>query len=154
MATRFFMSISEAVQLILQAILYGKGGEIFILDMGEPVNIYSIAKAMVSLSKKKVGDRYKILFTGLRPGDKLHEELHEEDEKCLPTPHPKIMVVSGNGMADPRKIEQELDELEMRIDEMDRYALAAKLKTLVPSFQPVPNSMLNLRTGGLSNGGL
>ena len=150
-ATRYFMSISEAVLLILQATLFGKGGEIFILDMGEPVNIYKIAKAMVSLSKEKVRDEYKILFTGLRPGDKLHEELYDDEEQCLPTPHKKILAINGGGKLNLTQLDHDLDELEKQVDEMDRYALAAKLRAIVPSFKPMPHSTQNHRSDGVPN---
>jgi FlaA1/EpsC-like NDP-sugar epimerase len=150
-ATRYFMSISEAVLLILQATLFGKGGEIFILDMGDPVNIYNIAKTMVSLSKKKVGDNYKILFTGLRPGDKLHEELHAEEEVCLPTPHEKIMAINGGDKLNLAQLDHDLDELERQVDGMDRYAMAARMRAIIPSFKPMPYSTQNHRSDSASN---
>lgn len=150
-ATRYFMSITEAVQLILQAAVFGKGGETFILDMGEPVNIHSMAKAMVSLSGKKLDEEAKIVFTGLRPGDKLHEELYEKDEECLPTPHEKIMAVNVNGKGNYNfeQLNRHLDELEKWVDELGRYALAEKLRVIVPSFRPMPHSTLNHITNGL-----
>jgi FlaA1/EpsC-like NDP-sugar epimerase len=97
--TRFFMSIPEAAQLVLQARLMGQGGEIFVLDMGEPVRIADLARLMIRLSGKSE-DEIAIEFTGLRPGEKLYEELLADAETTLPTPHPKLRVArarEGNG---------------------------------------------------------
>lgn len=89
--TRFFMSIPEAAQLVMQAGLMGKSGDIFVLDMGEPVKIAELAKDMIRLSGFSQ-DEIKINFTGLRPGEKLYEELLADDELTQPTPHPKLRI--------------------------------------------------------------
>ncbi len=89
--TRYFMSIPEAAQLVMQAGLMGKGGEIFVLDMGEPVKIAELAKDMIRLSGFQ-HDEIKISYTGLRPGEKLYEELLADDELTQPTPHPKLRI--------------------------------------------------------------
>ncbi len=89
--TRFFMSIPEAAQLVMQAGLMGKSGEIFVLDMGEPVKIAELAKDMIRLSGFQQ-DEIKINYTGLRPGEKLYEELLADDELTQPTPHPKLRI--------------------------------------------------------------
>jgi FlaA1/EpsC-like NDP-sugar epimerase len=89
--TRYFMSIPEATQLVMQAGLMGEGGEIFVLDMGEPVKIADLAKDMIRLSGLQPED-VEIVFTGLRPGEKLYEELLSDDERTLPTPHAKLRI--------------------------------------------------------------
>ncbi|TCV84282.1 polysaccharide biosynthesis protein [Sulfurirhabdus autotrophica] len=92
--TRYFMSIPEAAQLVLQAGSMGKGGEVFVMDMGEPVRIVELAKDMIRLSGFNEED-IKIVFTGLRPGEKLYEELLADDEHTLPTPHPKLRIAKA-----------------------------------------------------------
>ena len=87
---RFFMTIPEAVQLVLQAAVLGRGGEIFVLDMGEPIRVLDLARDLIRLSGLREGRDIEIVFTGLRPGEKLYEELYEEQESRLATPHPKI----------------------------------------------------------------
>lgn len=89
--TRYFMSIPEAAQLVMQAGLMGEGGEVFVLDMGEPVKIADLAKDMIRLSGLQSED-IEIVFTGLRPGEKLYEELLSDDERTLPTPHAKLRI--------------------------------------------------------------
>jgi len=91
--TRYFMSIPEAAQLVMQAGLMGNGGEVFVLDMGDPVKIVDLAKDMIKLSGFDIDD-IKIKFTGLRPGEKLYEELLADDEHTLPTPHEKLRIAS------------------------------------------------------------
>jgi FlaA1/EpsC-like NDP-sugar epimerase len=92
--TRFFMSLSEATQLLLQAGLQGKGGEILVLDMGEPVRIVDLAHDMIRLSGADP-DRVPIVFTGLRPGEKLFEEPLASGEATLPTTHPKLRIAQA-----------------------------------------------------------
>lgn len=92
---RYFMSIPEAAQLVLQAGLMGKGGEIFVLDMGEPVRIVDLARDMIRLSGGSEGE-VAITFTGLRPGEKLYEELLGKDEESIPTSHPKVRIVRSS----------------------------------------------------------
>jgi FlaA1/EpsC-like NDP-sugar epimerase len=96
--TRFFMSIPEAAQLVMQAGCMGKGGEIFVLDMGESVKIVDLAKDLIRLSGLNEDD-IKIEFTGLRPGEKLYEEVLADSEHTLPTPHPKLRIAQARPVA-------------------------------------------------------
>ncbi|GAA5163725.1 nucleoside-diphosphate sugar epimerase/dehydratase [Viridibacterium curvum] len=104
--TRYFMSIPEAAQLVLQAATMGKGGEIFVLDMGEPVKITNLARDMIRLSGASE-DKIRIEFTGLRPGEKLYEELLADNEQTLPTHHEKLRIAQARA-ADPVIIEEVL----------------------------------------------
>ncbi|HEY7758317.1 MAG TPA: nucleoside-diphosphate sugar epimerase/dehydratase [Burkholderiales bacterium] len=96
--TRFFMSIPEAAQLVLQAGAMGHGGEIFVLDMGEPVRIVDLARELIRLSGLREDD-IEIVFTGLRPGEKLYEEVLADDERTLATPHAKLRIARARGVA-------------------------------------------------------
>ena len=88
---RYFMTIPEAVQLVLQAATLGQGGEIFVLDMGEPVKIVDLAADLIRLSGKEVDRDIEIRYTGIRPGEKLYEELFFGAEQAMPTRHPKVL---------------------------------------------------------------
>jgi FlaA1/EpsC-like NDP-sugar epimerase len=96
---RYFMTISEAVQLVLQASTMGTGREIFVLDMGEPVRILDLATNLILLSGLQPGHDIRIEFTGIRPGEKLYEELAGADESTQPTRHEKIKIFTGSGPA-------------------------------------------------------
>ena len=109
-ASRYFMLIPEAAGLILQAGAMGEGGEVFVLDMGEPVKIVDLAKNLIRLSGKELGVDAEIVFTGLRPGEKLHEELIVEGEDVSGTTHPKVMKLIGNERMPPSWSKQ-LEEL-------------------------------------------
>jgi FlaA1/EpsC-like NDP-sugar epimerase len=95
--TRYFMTLSEAVRLVLQAAAVGKGGEVFVLDMGKPVKILDLAKRMINVYGYKPGVDIEIVFTGIRPGEKLREELFNPYEKLQKTSHAKINVANSNG---------------------------------------------------------
>ncbi len=96
--TRFFMTASEAVHLVLHAAILGEGGDVFVLDMGKPISVLELARQLISLHGYEPGKDIEIAFTGLRPGEKLHEELFNPDETVQPTRHPKIRkAVSRNG---------------------------------------------------------
>jgi FlaA1/EpsC-like NDP-sugar epimerase len=88
---RYFMTIPEAVQLVLQAGAIGRGGEVFVLDMGEPVKVLDLAADLIRLSGLEVGTDIEIRFTGTRPGEKLYEELFFDSESAVPTDHPKVL---------------------------------------------------------------
>jgi FlaA1/EpsC-like NDP-sugar epimerase len=111
--TRYFMTIPEASQLVLQAGAMGKGGEIFILDMGRPVRILELAKDMITLSNLKPFEDIDIVFTGIRPGEKLYEELEISGENTSKTHHPKILIGKLATYPDTelRRVLRHLDEL-------------------------------------------
>lgn len=134
--TRYFMSIPEATQLVLQAGLMGRGGEVFVLDMGEPIRIVDLARTMVRLCGLEE-TAIPIEFTGLRPGEKLYEELLADNEKTLATPHPKLRV--SRAIEPPGHIWDErccawIESQEPQSDEIVRE----RLRNFVPEYQPTP----------------
>lgn len=133
--TRYFMTIPEAASLILQAGSIGRGGEIFVLDMGEPVRIYDLAEKLIRLSGLQPGRDIEIVYTGLRPGEKLHEELFYAQEELQHTIHPKVMLASSHAV-DAGQIISGLERLDNAIDMNDHDRALAELKLLVPEFQP------------------
>ncbi|MHB0926533.1 MAG: polysaccharide biosynthesis protein [Gallionellaceae bacterium] len=133
--TRYFMSIPEAAQLVLQAGLMGQGGEIFVLDMGEPVRIVDLAKDLIRLSGLTEED-IKIEFTGLRPGEKLYEELLADNEHTLLTPHPKLRIAKAR-QADAAWLEKLLGWAESAA--MPDEQVRAALQDWVPEYQPTLN---------------
>jgi FlaA1/EpsC-like NDP-sugar epimerase len=134
---RYFMSIAEACQLILQAGAMGVGGEIFVLNMGEPVRIVDLARDLIRLSGKEPGVDVDIVFTGLRPGEKLKEELVRQGEDAAPTAHGKILVLRGDGTAGvPGDVPGALERLLAASREQDGAAIRALLKRLVPDYGP------------------
>jgi len=131
--TRFFMTIQEACQLILQAALIGRGGEIFVLDMGDPVKIMDLAEQMIRLSGLEPGRDIEIEVTGLRPGEKLHEELFYTSEIPSETAHPKIMLASSREY-DWQDLQVLLGRLQEASRERDMPLLHATLRAIVPEF--------------------
>ena len=129
--TRYFMTIPEACQLILQASVIGQGGEIFVLDMGDPVKIAYLAEQLIRLSGKKPGEDVEIVYTGLRPGEKLYEELFHDAEKLAETSHPKIMLAHCR-QVDKDVLEQALDGMQAACGENDDIRLRELLVKLVP----------------------
>ncbi|MBI5751882.1 MAG: polysaccharide biosynthesis protein [Hydrogenophilales bacterium] len=131
--TRYFMSIPEAAQLVMQAGLMGKGGEIMVLDMGEPVKITDLARDMIRLSGYSEDD-IKIEFTGLRPGEKLYEELLADDEHTLPTPHPKLRIARAR-LVEGKWLEQMLGWVNTD-QARTEHEVKAQLRAWVPEYQP------------------
>ncbi len=132
---RYFMTIPEASQLVIQASTMGKGGEIFVLDMGEPVKIVDLARNLIVLSGLKPDEDIRIEFTGMRPGEKLYEELTSADEEHLPTEHEKILIFSGNGIS-PGSMRAYLDELQEICLTRDISELVLLLKEVIPEYNP------------------
>jgi FlaA1/EpsC-like NDP-sugar epimerase len=135
---RYFMSIPEAAQLVLQAALMGSGGEIYVLDMGEPVRIVDLARQLIRLSGYGE-DEIRIEYTGLRPGEKLYEELLADAERTLPTPHPKLRVAQSSGSANGALIEEVLAWLGSARDP-GAEAVRARLRAWVPEYSPTPGT--------------
>ena len=131
---RYFMTIPEAVQLILQAACLGDGGEVFVLDMGRPVKILHLAEKLITLSGKRPYEEIEIRFTQVRPGEKLFEELFESGEKRLPTAHPRIIKAVSTPV-DPRLMEREIDEIGKLIRRRDERGLLGRFASLVPGYR-------------------
>ncbi|MFN5969099.1 MAG: polysaccharide biosynthesis protein [Microcystis sp.] len=132
---RYFMSIPEAVRLVIQAGAMAKGGEVFLLDMGEPVRIYDLALQMIRLSGLELGQDIDIEITGLRPGEKLYEELLIDTDKARPTAHPKIFCANEHFLA-WEKLQIKLQQLLNSIQVNDRQGLVKSLQDLVPEYRP------------------
>ena len=131
--TRYFMTIPEACQLILQAVALGRGGELFALDMGEPVRIRDLAEQMIKLAGKQPGRDIDIVFTGLRPGEKLFEELFYDQEQYRSTSHPKI-VQAETRMVPAQQLEAALQQLRASAQRYDEPVLQRLLHELVPEY--------------------
>ena len=132
--TRYFMTIPEATQLVLQAGSMGRGGEIFLLDMGEPVRIVKLAEELIRLSGLRPYEDIDIAFTGLRPGEKLYEELLLDGEGIVPTSHGKIMV-ANSAPCDEQMLNQRLEELFLAARTMDLTGTVDLLHKIVPEFR-------------------
>lgn len=133
--TRFFMTIPEAAQLVLQAGSMGAGGEIYLLDMGEPVKILHLAEELIRLSGKEPYEDIDIVFTGLRPGEKLYEELLLDGEGVKPTTHEKICVARSM-QEDEEILREQLEELFVTARKLDLARTVALLHEIVPEYQP------------------
>jgi FlaA1/EpsC-like NDP-sugar epimerase len=132
--TRFFMTIPEAVELVLEAGTMGNGGEIFLFDMGESVKIIDLARKMVRLSGLEIGKDIEIRITGLRPGEKLYEELLANEENTIPTHHPKILKARVRNQ-EWEQVSRDVAELIGLFDGQDNTALVRKLKSMVPEYK-------------------
>jgi len=132
---RYFMTIPEASQLVLQAAAIGEGGQICVLDMGEPVKIVDLARNLILLSGLKPGEDIKISFTGIRPGEKLYEELSTQLEDTAPTAHEKIRIFIGSGVSEG-DMTAWLDGLREICDARDTGRLVVALKEMVLDYSP------------------
>lgn len=130
---RYFMTIPEASQLVLQAATLGKGGEVFLLDMGEPVKIVHLARELITLSGFRVDEDIEIVFTGMRPGEKLFEELSIKGEDMLPTSHPKIAAWK-NIPKDRETLYAGIERLKEVAVTQDHDKIVAEIKTLIPEY--------------------
>lgn len=130
---RYFMTIPEAVSLVLQAGAYAKGGEIFVLDMGEPMKILDMAKNLIKLSGYRVGEDIEIQFTGLRPGEKMYEELLMDEEGLKKTANERIFI--------GKPIEFNVQEFTQQLKKLEEDAMAENvdihpdIKAVVPTYQ-------------------
>jgi FlaA1/EpsC-like NDP-sugar epimerase len=136
-ATRYFMTIPEAVSLVLQASTMGRGSEIYVLDMGKPARIIDLAHNLIRLSGLEPNSDIKIVFTGLRPGEKLLEELRLQGEGIRPTSHPKIRVLDG-GPVSFEEVRRWLDDLSRCLEAKNISALIRTLQEIVPEYTPSP----------------
>ena len=133
--TRFFMTIPEAAQLVIQAGAMGQGGEIFVLEMGAPIKIVDLAHDMIRLSGLRVGHDIDIEFVGLRPGEKLFEELHIHGEIHQPTHHPKIHVAQHTSTLAAAELAEGVQRLTVVINEPCEQIID-QLRRLVPEYVP------------------
>ena len=134
--TRYFMTIPEAVQLVLQAAVLGRGGEVFVLDMGEQIRILDLACDLISLSGLTPGEDIEITFTGIRPGEKLYEELFGGGEEPLGTAHTAILQTRAKNMLSESQLALGIDRLLAAARDEDDVTLVEALRSIVPSFCP------------------
>jgi FlaA1/EpsC-like NDP-sugar epimerase len=130
--TRFFMTIPEACQLVLEAFSMGEGGEIFVFDMGESIKIIDLAKKMIQLSGLELNKDISIKITGMRPGEKLYEELLADEENTLATHHPKILIAKTR--ENSSQLGKEIDALIALFNEQNNQEIVLKMKEIVPEF--------------------
>ena len=165
--TRYFMTIPEAVQLVMQASALGRGGEVFMLDMGEPVKIVDMARDLIQLSGLEVGRDIDIVVTGTRPGEKLTEELFIKGEQYEPTPHEKIYIAANATNSIPLHVSERVEALARAAQCGNKDEIVSHLRALVPEFnearsvergvenklQPAVPAMSGIRVRGNSPAG-
>ena len=152
--TRYFMTIPEACELVLEAATMGEGGEVFVFDMGESVKIINLAKKMITLSGMRVDRDIEIKFTGLRPGEKLYEELLSTDENTLPTHHPKILIAKVN-VPSYSYMDIQMNLMQEVLDEGgNNNDLVSKIKEVIPEyksnnsiFEKLDKATVNIKRG-------
>ncbi len=144
---RYFMTIPEAVQLVLQAGELGRGGEVFVLDMGEPVKIVDIARDLITLSGLEVGKDIEIAFTGIRPGEKLFEEIFTPSEKYERTRHEKIFIAGNASTLVPAHLNSAIEHLTQAVHSDDKEAIIAHLQRLIPEFKRATVELAAANTG-------
>jgi FlaA1/EpsC-like NDP-sugar epimerase len=132
--TRYFMTIPEACQLVLEAGTIGQGGEIFIFDMGKSVKIIDLVRKMIKLYGLTVGKDIEIIYTGLRPGEKLYEELLNDQENTLPTHHPQIMRATVQEL-EYERINNQVNELITLFSSQNNFDIVSYMKTMVPEYK-------------------
>ena len=132
---RFFMTIPEAAELVLQAAAMGQGGEVFVLDMGEPVRIQDLARKLILLSGLRPDIDIRIEYSGIRPGEKLFEELSCADENTVPTKHRQIRIFTGSG-ASPDYVSRCLEELRRATEARDAASVVLLMKELAADYNP------------------
>jgi FlaA1/EpsC-like NDP-sugar epimerase len=148
---RYFMTIPEAAQLVIQASAMGRGGEVFVLDMGEPLKIIDVAHNLVLLSGLRPGIDLKFEFTGARPGEKLSEELNLFYEETVPTHHEKVKIFSGNSMP-VGDISDKMETLRMLCDSRNMKGTILFLKDMVPEYNPSAHILRGLMsTSGIGH---
>ncbi len=157
---RYFMTIPEAVQLVLQATVLGRGGEVLMLNMGQPVKIVDLAKELIRLSGYEVNKDIEIMFTGLRPGEKLFEELFIEGEEYEPTEHEKLYVVKNASRIVPESLAMTVDALCKAAAKNDANSILFLLEQIVPGYKPkylennLQNASVNSSVAANSNGNM
>jgi len=132
--TRFFMTIPEACRLVLEAAAMGHGGEIYVFNMGEPVRIADLAEKMIRLSGLEPGTDVAITYTGLRPGEKLYEELLATTENTLPTHHPRILIGQVRS-ASREEVVQFADDMARGLRTVEEMTMVQRMKQLVPEYR-------------------
>jgi FlaA1/EpsC-like NDP-sugar epimerase len=150
---RYFMTPSEAGQLVLQALALGRGGEVFVLDMGEPVKIVDLARSLILASGLQPDRDIKIEFTGVRPGEKLFEELSLDSEHLIPTSHSRIGILVCSEEVDAGRVNASLRELKESVSARNRDRMILVLKEMVPDYIPGPQVMEDGMKAGYDFGG-
>lgn len=140
---RYFMTASEAAQLVLQVVVLGKGGETFVLDMGAPVKIVDLAGRLILLCGQQGDQDIRIEFSGMRPGEKLSEELHSRSEQLVPTSHAGISNLFSSEHVDRMQISAFLQQLQQAVLESDVLHMISLLQEIVPDYVPGPYLLEN-----------